>query len=562
MKNYYILITLLLTPLSVSMSAQTLQPTATEALLFMLIVDKNDQPISEEILIISKKNKQVYKTKSNAEGLAEVLIPINATYSINLKGEPNYDEIVIPNEANYGLQYKIFYDVKRTDNFNIATINYTLKTSKDKPLSEKVTLINLKTKAEFTFQTDKNGNGTTQLPNDATYSINYESVQNYDVLTVPKMDNFTLDFSASYEGSSPTAIYPNRTEALFVLTYLDLDSIPVPDEIFTIKAINSGKLFTGKTNENGVVKILVPIGDTYQMNATYFKNFWVKTIENDEVRSLTEGVLFFISSKEHEKRLEEREKIIIKREADWRKMRSLYDEYIKSMDNATNRAEIVYDGFEGLSDYAPFRDTLVPVVLNRNPQWTNKLLVVDVTSSMTPYAEQVKIWYRRNKQVQNQTQFVFFNDGNNTKDERKVIGNTGGIYFCPFCPYSQLVDTLRQVRLRGEGGDAEENDLEAIIGAINNSANYSDVIVIVDNLSPVRDISLLSNLNRPVRIILCGNKPINEEYINIAYQTGGSIHTMKEDIFDINSRLNGIRLQIRTDLYILTRGRFVRHVEK
>jgi hypothetical protein len=560
MKNYYILITLLLT--SMSMFAQTLQPTATEALLFMLIVNKSDQPISEEVLVISKSNKRVYKTKSNAEGLAEILIPINDTYSINLKGEPNYDEIQIPNEAYYGLQYKIFYDAKRTENFNIATINYKLKTSKDKPLSEKVTLINIKTKAVFTFQTDENGLAVVQLPNDAKYVINYESVKNYDVLTVPKVDNFTMDFNASYEGSSPTAIYPNLTEALFVLTYLDLDSVPVPDEIFTIKAINSGKVFTGKTDGNGVANILVPIGDTYQINATYFKEFWEKTIKNDDVRSLTNGTLFFISSKEHERRLAERERIITEREATWRKMRSLYEAYIKRSDNATNFAEIVYDGFENISSYAPFRDTIVPVVLSRNPQWTNKLLVVDVTSSMTPYAEQVKIWYRRNSQAQNRTQFVFFNDGNNTKDERKVIGKTGGIYYCPFCPYNQLVDTLRQVRLRGEGGDAQENDLEAMIHAVDNSANYSDVIVIIDNLSPVRDISLLSNLNRPVRIILCGDKPINEEYINIAYQTDGSIHTMKEDIFDINSRRNGVRLQIGTDLYILTRGRFVRHIER
>ena len=561
MRKYYILFILLFT--SFSIFAQTLQPSETEALLLMLIVNKDNQPISEEVAIISKTTNRVYKTKSNADGIAEILIPINDTYSINMKGEPNYDEIVIPNEANYGLQYKIFYDAKRTDNFNIATINYNLKTSKGKPLSEKVILININTKEEFTFQTDENGKGIVELPNDATYSINYESVKDYDILTIPKVDNFSLDFNASYEGSSLSAIYPNRTEALLILTYLDFDSIPVPNETITVKGIESGQTFTEKTDRNGVIKVLVPVGDTYQMSATYFEIFWEKTIKKEAVRALTKGTFYFISSKEYEKRLVERRRRIAEREEAWREMQRLYEAYIQRFDDAyLNRTAVVYDDFERIISYTPFQDTIIPVVLNRNPQWTNKLLVVDVTSSMTPYAEQVKLWYRRHNQLQNQTQFVLFNDGNDKQNSLKTIGNTGGIYYCPFCPYPTFMDTLTRARQRGNGGDAEENDMEAIIDAVNNSANFSDVIVVVDNLSPVRDISLLSNLNQPVRIILCGERPINEEYINIAYRTGGSIHTMKEDIVDLSSKLNGVRLQIGPDLYILTRGRFVRHIEK
>jgi len=561
MKKHYSLIFLLF--IASSIFAQTLQPTETEALIFLLIVNNNDEPISEAVNIVSKTTKQIYKVKSDINGFAEILVPISDTYSINLKGEPNYDEIIIPNQANYGLQYKIFYDAKRKANFNIATIHYTLRTSKGKLLSEKVLLVNAKTKEEFRFETDENGEATIQLPNASTYVINYKSVKNYDVLEIPNTENLSMNYNATYEGSSDTAIYPNRNEALFVLTYLDFDSIPVPNETLQLKGEKSGKTFSGITDKNGETKILVPTGDTYKIDAKYFKSFWKKTITYEDVRSVTNGTLFYISSKEYERRIAERAKIIAEREAAWKEKKRAYEEYIKVFDKATrNRAVIAYEASAAVNSYLPFRDTIVPIVLNRNPQWTNKLMIVDVTSSMTPYAEQVKVWYNRHQNIQNQTQFVLFNDGNNQFDIDKKIGTTGGIYYCPFCPYDDFLDTLKNVRLRGEGGDAPENDMEAIIEAINNSSNYSDIIVIVDNLSPVRDISLLSNLTQPVRIILCGKIPINEEYINIAYQTGGSIHTKKEDITDFSRKLNGIRLQIGRDLYILTRGRFVHHIEK
>ncbi|MFK7948247.1 MAG: hypothetical protein AB8G11_11685 [Saprospiraceae bacterium] len=560
MKKYYILFILLFT--SFSIFAQTLQPTENQALVLMLIVNNDEQPISTEVAIISKTTKQVYETKSNAKGIAELLIPINDTYSINLEGEPDYDEIVIPNEANYGLQYQIFYDKNRKTDFNIATINYILKTSDGKPLSETVTLINLETTEETTFKTDKNGNAVVKLQNNSNYSINYKSVKNYDVLTIPNVENLTMNFNASYEGSSSDIIYPNRTQALFVLTYYDLDSVPVPNETFTIKSTSDGKKYQGKTNEKGEAKVLVPIGNTYQVSATYFENFNTTIIDTTDERRIINGSLFYISSKEYERREKKLKRMLAEREAAWLEMKRLYEEFERSWENADlNREEVIYDGYERILSYTPFRDTIVPVVMRRNSQWTNKLFVVDITTSMTPYADQVKLWYRRNQQFQDATQFVFFNDGGNMQNRDKRIGSTGGIYGCPFCNYTDFRDTLAFARSQGDGGDMQENDLEGILKAITNSQRFTDIVVIVDSQSKVRDISLLSGLNQPVHIILCGKNPINEQYLTIAYQTGGTIHTMREDI-NVRNQVNGVRLNVGTDLFILTKGRFVRYEEK
>lgn len=560
MKKSYTLIILLL--ISCMSFAQTLQPTATEALLLMLIVNNDEQPISTEVVLISKTNRRVYKVKSNAKGIAELLIPINDTYSINLKGEPNYDEIVIPNEANYGLQYQIYYDVNRKADFDIATINYRLRTSSGEPLSETVTLINLETKEETTFTTDDNGNAVVKLQNNSNYSINYTSVSDYDVLMIPNIENFTMNFNASYEGSFVGAIYPNRTEALFVLTYYNLDSLPIPNESFIIEAASNGKTYYGTTDNNGRTEILVPVGDTYEISATYFKKFNTTTIAATDERQVINGSLYFISSEEYTRRERERREILREREKNWREIASAYKEFETLREKAElDRTEIIYDGYRRIASYAPFRDTLVPVVLRRNPQWRNKLIVVDITTSMTPYADQVKLWYRRNQQLQNTTQFTFFNDGDNMQNSDKVIGNTGGIYNCQFCNYTEFRKTLNIARFEGDGGDMPENDLEAVLTAIENGQGNFDIIVVADKLSPVRDIELLGDLNQPVHIILCGQKTINEEYLTIAYQTGGTVHTMTEDI-DVRNQVNGVRLKIGTDLFILTKGRFIRYEEK
>lgn len=561
MKKHYILFILLLT--SCSIFAQTLQPTETEALLFMLIVDKNDQPISEEVVVISKTNQQVYKTKSNTEGLAEVLIPINDTYSINLKGEPNYDEIIIPNQAMYGLQYKIFYDKKRGENAAITTVNYTLKTEDGKPLSEEVFLKNTKTGEKSSFVTDRNGAAQVKLKNNTTYEISYESVQNYDVLTLSNEENLTFEYNATYNGSFDGAVYPNRENTLFNFLFLDLDSMPVANERFYLQSQTDNKTYTAITDKNGKTSLLVPIGNVYTMNAEHFENFGTKNIAADQFRYTTNVILQFISTPEYEYRKAEKEREVKSREEKWNDLEALYQAFSDSLSSWLN-VDVVRDMSTlnpEMENFEAIKDSVVTVVLGRN-NWQNPLIIADVTGSMHPYNDQLRIWYRKRYEKNNAVQFVFFNDGDNKIDNHKLIGETGGLYHCTNCNLSELADTMRNARQSGDGGDVEENDLEGVIEALNTYTNYSDIILIADNLSDVRDMKLLTNINQPIHIILCSsNKPIHEDYINIAYQTGGMIHTFREDI-NIRNRLKGVRLEIGTDVYLLTRGKFVRYIER
>ena len=78
-----------------------------------------------------------------------------------------------------------------------------------------------------------------------------------------------------------------------------------------------------------------------------------------------------------------------------------------------------------------------------------------------------------------------------------------------------------------------ENDLEAIEKGCEKFSQSKNIVLIADNNAPPRDTTLLDNIKKPVHVILCGvrnNHTIRTAYLNLAYKTKGSIHTMEEDL--------------------------------
>jgi len=179
-------------------------------------------------------------------------------------------------------------------------------------------------------------------------------------------------------------------------------------------------------------------------------------------------------------------------------------------------------------------DTVVLSVFNRNVKWNDMEVVMDVTGSMSPYTTQVVAWIALNQNVKKVHSFTFFNDGDSKADNSKFIGSTGGIYFTNSNNSEEIVGSMRTSMSKGSGGDSPENNIEAILLAISKNPDCKEIILIADNLSNMRDISLLSKINKPVRVILCGsNYGVNAEYMKLARATGGSIHTMEEDLYDL-----------------------------
>ncbi|MCB1139012.1 MAG: OmpA family protein [Leptospiraceae bacterium] len=201
----------------------------------------------------------------------------------------------------------------------------------------------------------------------------------------------------------------------------------------------------------------------------------------------------------------------------------------------------------------------VAEVLNRNRQWKDMVVVVDVTGSMMPFLGQVVEWMRLNEQQRKVRRYVFFNDGDNRPEEEKAIGNTGGIYIVPdWASLDEALDVARQAIANGYGGTRPESDIEALIKGISGCPECGDVILVADNGAPVRDISLASRVDRPVRIILCDARDrINPEYLELARLSKGSVHTIERDIANLHRMKEGESFEYEDNIYVIRNGSFI-----
>lgn len=187
-----------------------------------------------------------------------------------------------------------------------------------------------------------------------------------------------------------------------------------------------------------------------------------------------------------------------------------------------------------LTGYARSRDSTVFKVMERHPEWHDLLVVMDWTGSMYKFGAQLVLWHKYRTSTNNSRirHFVFFNDGNKRTTNQKVIGRTGGVYRARTTELEEIVKMMLFVMKKGNGGDSPENDLEALLAGIQYLEGYDEVVLIADNKSDVRDIELLDKVDRPVRIILCDVKNgIHPDYLQLAFKTGGSIHTLHDDLY-------------------------------
>jgi hypothetical protein len=194
-----------------------------------------------------------------------------------------------------------------------------------------------------------------------------------------------------------------------------------------------------------------------------------------------------------------------------------------------------------------FSDTVVLSVFRRNPEWKNKLIVVDLTAGMEPYSAQLIKWENMGLLTTEKRQYVFFNDGDNKESNDKIIGQTGGIYYSDGTSSSKLKKTIKQVIAAGNGGDMQENYVEALVSSLTLAQGYEQIILIADNKAPIRDMNMMKRLKKPVKIIVCGlndTEAIAPDFLSIAFRTKGSIHTVHDDVKDLGKLIEGAEITI------------------
>lgn len=205
-----------------------------------------------------------------------------------------------------------------------------------------------------------------------------------------------------------------------------------------------------------------------------------------------------------------------------------------------------------------FKDDPVVIRAFARNQWKNPTIVADVTCSMYPYMEQTAFWFLLKMNKTEQANIVLFNDGNGRPNSSKRIGHTGGIHSVTSKDYAEFRKLLLKGVSYGCSGDSEENDVEAILEAQKKYPHAKEIILIADNLSRMRDYSLIKDIKVPVRVILCGTKfKINNQYLNLARKTGGSVHTINEDLTNLIDKAEGETFKFMNKSYIIQNGRII-----
>ncbi len=205
------------------------------------------------------------------------------------------------------------------------------------------------------------------------------------------------------------------------------------------------------------------------------------------------------------------------------------------------------------------KDSTVFKIMERNKNWKSLMISADLTGSMYPYTAQILAWLQLQTKGETVKQFVFFNDGNRTPDRKKIIGKTGGIYNEFHCEYKAVKKLAEKTMSAGGGGDAPENNIEALIKGLKNDPDCDHIVMVADNNANIKDYKLIKQINKPVKIVLCGVYGyLNLDYLNLAKYTGGSVHTIEEDITNLASLNEGEYIELAGKKYKVSKGRIVR----
>ncbi|MER0441201.1 hypothetical protein [Emticicia sp. W12TSBA100-4] len=177
--------------------------------------------------------------------------------------------------------------------------------------------------------------------------------------------------------------------------------------------------------------------------------------------------------------------------------------------------------------------------LDRNiDKWKNVVLVCDITSTMFPYTTQVFDWMSENTDNQSIKGIVFFTDCDSLG--RQTRGRLPGKMFAVRSKDELVLwDTMFAAINNTENNkDKPENNIEALLYAQKHFPDADEFVMIADNSTQVKDMRQLSKVKKKVHIILCGetyekNVAFQSDYIQIAKKTKGTIHTLEDDIENI-----------------------------
>ena len=229
--------------------------------------------------------------------------------------------------------------------------------------------------------------------------------------------------------------------------------------------------------------------------------------------------------------------------------------YYRPMPAYTDEKQLLENVLSGKTK--PEDSTLLKV-FERNEDWKDMLVVCDVTGSMSPYTAQLLLWIKANQKLRSMKNIVFFNDDDEKSTNQAERKDTSGMWVVSSGNYEKVLDVAVEAMRKGSH---MENNLEAVCRAIEEfPKDKGKILMIADNWEDPCDMYLVNYLKSqkiPVRIIVCGvNTSMNLKYLEIARATGGTVHTMEEDLTDLASMKDGTKFKIGGVKVMLSKGKF------
>lgn len=214
---------------------------------------------------------------------------------------------------------------------------------------------------------------------------------------------------------------------------------------------------------------------------------------------------------------------------------------------------------ENLNPDIKLEDTSLLQILKKHSSFKNITIVCDLTGSMAKYTAQFLLWLKESGNTEDVHRIIFFNDGDNKPDKKKVIGAVGGIYHVPQgSSFSDVFDWAVSTMEKGHGGDVPENNIEAILEA-QRTHQADSVLMICDNFAIPRDMYLIPEVKIPIHLIVCGTEGgINTAYLDMVRATKGTLYTVEKDFKHLYTIKDDEEFAIEKHRYKFNGVRFMR----
>lgn len=587
-----------------------------EMSVILSIKDDKGQPLANQEIVATNVNSEAnegHRIFTKSSGRATFILRRGETYNISFLKFKNFTTLNIPLKGMNFLTKKIIYPSQNTGNLTVgldtiiqnfkqkvkptkteALLTLLIKDKKGKRISNRtIWLIQPKIKKAYQSTTNKNGAAAFLLPINYEYDVNFENDPKYRTIKVPNMPFLTHRKGFTYLSNKlnikeferndtvfqtvPLIQKATKDRVLLHVTVLDLDDVPLENE--SVFMVASDKVYTAKTNADGQVALMLPKGKMYTIRFEYSTGLEDLFYEKGSYTRKDKVRYKYIGSAVIKARERERARMAIVRDSlmqiqafrdSLNRKRSAWSGFADKMkyNSSEDLKEGIYKRVEedsiGLAKDPKYFETIgdeVAATLHRNKdKWKNKIIVTDLTCSMYPYMDQILVWHVLElHKARFGNEYLFFNDGDGKSMKEKILGKTGGFHYLNSKKLEDLTWTMLETMKTGCSIDGPENDLEALLESVKYRDNLEEIILIADNSSPVRDIELLTQLNVPIRIILTGVwYYVNEEYLEIAFKTKGSVHTLDKDIDKLYELNDGEYLKIGDSTYRVYQGKFVK----